>query len=372
MKFSVKRSDILDVLANIQGITGKKTSLAITETVLIRVEDSSITINATDLKTSFEGVYPADVESEGTIAINSRKFYEIVRDFPQEVINVKEVENYWIYIGNDIVKYNIGGMNPDNFPDKPNIEDMKFFNMSSGKLKWMIEKTIFIKEPHDDKRSHLIGNYFDKTDTDENTIISLVSTDGGRLAKVDCFFEKDIEFPLEKGVIIPKTGLNEIVKFLDPIDKVGVNFENNNFSLKKEQEIITTRLLDGDFPNYKDIILMDEDNGIIFDRALFLMMLKRMAILSSRNHQGAIFIFKDDTIKINSTNPEIGESKEDMKIDYKRPPLQITFNIEYFIDALNIIEDERVVINVSDDGKPCIIKGERDNDSLCVIMPMKE
>ena len=109
MKFSIKKADIIEVLSKVQGVTGRRSSLAITETVLIRAKNDGITITATDLETGFEGVYPAIVEKEGIIALNSRKFYEIIRDFPTEEIIITEVENRWIEIGHPKVLYHIVG-----------------------------------------------------------------------------------------------------------------------------------------------------------------------------------------------------------------------------------------------------------------------
>ena len=115
MNFKIKKQDIIDTLSKVQGLTGRKSNLAITANILISTTDSGITIVVTDLETGFEGQYPAKVESHGTIVINSRKFYEIVKEFPSDDIQVNEIENHWIKIGNKTVEYNIVGMNPEDF-----------------------------------------------------------------------------------------------------------------------------------------------------------------------------------------------------------------------------------------------------------------
>ncbi len=129
MKATINKNDILPVLAKLQGLAGRKTNLAITTNILIQTEESGIAISATDLETGFEGSYPADIETQGTIAINARKFYEIVRDFPSEDIYVNEIENHWIEIGNQKVEYHIVGLNPDDFPEIPKIEDVDYFEI---------------------------------------------------------------------------------------------------------------------------------------------------------------------------------------------------------------------------------------------------
>lgn len=371
MKFTVKKNEILNVLGNIQGLTGRKSNLAITSTVLIRATDSGIVLNATDLETAFEGSYKARVESEGAIAINSRKFFEIVRDFPTEDILVNEVENHWIEIGNSAVSYHLVGMNPDEFPDIPRVENAWLIDMDTGQLKKMIEKTSFIIGATDDKRAHIMGCFLEAVETDQHNLVRMVSTDGGRLSKMDYIYGKNVDLPLEKGVLVPKKGLHEVGKFLKSEGIVRVGIKNNKFTLKKDDETLIIRLLEGDFPDYQDIIVKDDQNDILMNRQMFLMMLKRMSILATESYRAVVFSFENGKLEINSTNPEIGESKEDMTIDYTGESLQLAFNPRFFIEALNVIEDDEVVVNICDEKKPCLVEGVNEKNFLSAIMPMR-
>ncbi len=371
MKFFIKKDDILDVLSKVQGITGRKSNLAITTNVLIKTNNYGITIIATDLETGYEGLYPATIESQGIMAINARKFYEIVREFPSDEIHVEEFENHWIKIGNEKVEYNIVGMNPDDFPESPQIEDIEFFNIDSAVFKKMIDRVVVITGASDEKRAHIIGIYFEIIQKDDKNIVRMVSTDGNRLSKVDCFYEKDIKLPQGPNIIIPKKGMNEVIKFLDPEGVVQIGFKNNNFIIKKDAETIIVRLLEGEFPEYSDIIKRGDSHAIHMDRELFLMMLKRMSIFYSEDYKGVIFNFSDNKLFINAVNPDFGESKEDMVINFKGDPIEVAFNPRYFIETLNVIDSEKVVINIIDEEKPCIIEGENDDTFLSIIMPMR-
>ena len=371
MKFQIKRNDILDVLSKIQGLTGRKSNLAITANVLIQATNYGILLVATDLETGFEGLYPATIETEGKIAINARKFYEIVREFPSEKIDIHETENYWIKIGNDNIEYNIVGMNPEDFPESPLIDDIDFFEINSAELKKMIDKTIIITGAQDEKRAHITGIYFKTVKQDEKNCVRMVSTDGNRLSTADYIYDKDDKLPDSPGIIIPKKGLQEVIKFLDPEGEVQIGFKDNNFIIKKDAETIIIRLLEGDFPEYSDIIKKDDLNIINFNRQLFLMMLKRMSILSSEDYKGVIFNFETDQLVVTTTNPDIGESKEDMKIDYKGEPIKVMFNPRYFIETLNLIDEDTVCLNIINEEKPCLIQGENDDTYLSVIMPMR-
>ena len=167
MDFTIKKNILANVLSKVQGLAGRKTNLAITTNVLIKAEGSKISVIATDLETGFGGQYSASIKKEGVAAINARKLFEIVREFPDELIRIHEVENYWIKIGREKedapeekqLEFNIVGMNPEDFPDIPEIEDVNFFEIDSIALNKMIERTVIITASPDDKREHFIGIY---------------------------------------------------------------------------------------------------------------------------------------------------------------------------------------------------------------------
>jgi DNA polymerase-3 subunit beta len=371
MKATINKNEILPVLAKIQGLAGRKTNLTITTNILIQTTESGISLSATDLETGFEGYYPADVETQGTIAINARKLYEIVRDFPSEDIYVNEIENHWIEIGNQHVEYHIVGLNPDDFPEIPKIEDVEFFEIDSAAFAKMIDKTVIISGASDDTRAHIIGVYAERIQQEDQKIFRLVATDGSRLSKADYLFAPDFNLPSGANVLIPKKGLVEVAKFLDAGGVVKIGIKDNNFIVKREKETLIIRLLEGDFPQYGDIVIKTDGSDIHMDRRLFLMMLKRMSILSSDEYKGVIFHFTKDKLLINSTNPDIGESKEDMDISYQGDPIEVMYNPKFFIDTLSVLNEDNVVLNIVDEEKPCKVEGEKDKTYLSVIMPMR-
>ena len=371
MKCKIKKNDVLDVLSKIQGLTGRKSNLPITSNVLLQTTNYGIVLRVTDLETGYEGLFSGTVESEGSVVINARKFYEIIREFPSDEIQVHEIESHWIKISNNNVEYNIVGMNPDDFPESPHVDDVKFFEIDSIEFKKMIDKMVIIMGSSDEKRAHISGLYFEIIKQDDQNLVRMVSTDGNRLAKVDCIYGKDSEFPSGPGILIPKKGLQEVAKFLDSEGMVQVGLKNSNFIIKKDSETIIIRLLEGEFPEYHDIIKKDNVNDINIERQLFLMMLKRMSILSSEDYKGAIFNFTDDKLVITTTNPNIGESKEEMHIEYQGQSIKVMFNPRYFIETLNVIEENNIKLNIVDEEKPCLIQGENNDRYLSVIMPMR-
>lgn len=371
MNVTVQKADILPVLSRIQGIVGRKTNLAITTNVLIRAGEDGITLTATDLETGFEGHYPATVRRPGTIAINARKLFEIVRDFPSTEIVFKEMDNHWVDIGNGTVEYHIVGVNHEDFPEVPQIAAANFAVMDSAALINMIAKSVVIAAATDDRRTHIIGVLAEWVEDQGRKALRMVSTDGSRLSKVDTVFDEGAQPAASARALIPKKSLSEVAKFLEPEGTVRIAFKDNNFIVRKEAETIVIRLLEGEFPKYQDIIATPAGQPLVLDRQMFLMMLKRMSILSSDEYKGVIFNFAEGKLTVSSTNPEIGESKEDMEIDYTGKKMTVMFNPRFFIDTLNVIGDDSVRLNLVSEDRPCLITGATDDLYLSVIMPMR-
>lgn len=371
MQFRIKKNIILFVLQRIQGLTGRTTNLAITRNVLVKASGDSITITATDLETGFEGTYSATVEKEGVIAIHSRKFYEIVRDFPSEEIHIRELDNYWLEIGNDSIQYNIVCANPDDFPETSFAADISSFEMESSALKKMIERNLMIPPDPNDPRAHMNASFFEKIFDETVNKIRLVSTDGSRLALAEYLMDKEKPLQPESGVLIPKKELGEVIKFLDSDDMVKIGIESNRLIIKKENETIIVRLVEGEFPAYKGVLNLESRYLFKADREKFLMMLKRMSILSSQDYKSAMFKFDTNCLKVITTNPEIGESKEEIEIEFDGQPIEISFNPKFFIESLSAIEDNIIVAGITDQEKPCLIEGETNKNFLSVIMPMR-
>jgi DNA polymerase-3 subunit beta len=371
MKFTLKKSKILDTLAKIQGIAGKKTSNAIISCVLIKALENGLKIYVTDYETGFIGFYPAEVEKEGEIAINARKLFEIVRDFPTEDILVSEVENFWVEIGNYNVQYHLVGMNPESFPQVPEIEDIPFINIDSKNFKKMIDKTSMMTAVVEDKRPHVHGVCLETFQKEDENWIRIISTDGNRLSKVDYPCVNESGITLDRTVLVQKKGLNELSKIIIPQGNLSIGKMENKLFIKQQQETVSIQLINGAFPDVSDILLIKDASRITLNKQMFTMMLKRMSIFSTDDYKGVIFNLSDDKLLITSTNPEIGESKEEMFIVYANNPIEVAFNPRYFMEALSVIEEEQVIMSIIDDQTPCLIEGEKDKSYICVIMPMR-
>jgi len=370
MKFSFDKKQIQEVLSKIQGITGRKTTLSITCDVLIKAVGSKITIIANDLETVFSGTYEASVEEEGIISINSKKFFEIVREYPENTILVNEVENRWIEIGQNDCIYHIMASDYTNFPETPVVEDVNFIQIASKDLKKMIDVSSIITCSGDEKRIYVLGALLEKISDNGTEKLRIVSTDSRRLNFYEADFEGELLIP-EKGVIIPKKGLSELNKFLG-VDNEPVNMgiHDNNFVFQRENESIMIKLLEGEYPNYKPVLNYDGIIPIEMDRSMFSTLMKRISILTSEEYKSVVLNFNNNELIVTITNPEIGESKERMMVAYSGENIKSAFNPRYFIDALSLFEEDTIALHVKGSQSPCIIRSTNKDNLICVIMAM--
>lgn len=371
MKLIIDKLQILNVLSKIQGLTSRRSNLSITENILIRSFNQGVSISATDLETVFEGFYPANVAKEGTVAVSSKKLFEIIREFPSDEIIIQEIDNRWIEISNDTIQYHIVGMNPDDFPETARIDDIHFITIKSAVLEKMIDQTTIISPAGDEKRPHFNGVFVEIMVENEKNRIRFVSTDGSRLNKSDYFFGVNDIYIESYSVLVPKKGLNEVSKFLDFEGDVQIGIKENHFIFKKENETLIIRLLEGEFPNYSGILEKGGSQKIQMEKIEFLKMLKRMSIMASDSYKGAVFKFDEDKLVVTATNPQFGESKEETAIEFSGESFEVAFNPRFFIDTLSVLDDQNVVINILDSSHPCIVEGEIDDSFISIIMPMR-
>lgn len=379
MKAILLKSSILPVLNRLQGITGRKTNLAITTNVMLKAYADNVKIVATDLETSFSGIYKAQVQHEGSVLLNARKFFEIVREFPQEEIHISNEDNTTsrINIGNGItsgsgkIEYSLVTMELNEFPSVTDVDNLNFFEMEADALSKMIERSIIINGAADERRVHIVGAELELFKEGDGNVLRMVSTDGSRLSSCD-YISMNNTLDLQGPVIISKKSLAEVNKFMGDGEIVKISIKGNDFIVKIEAETIIVKLLEGNFPAYRTIMERSEKaTDVKLNRINFLNILKRLLILSSDSYRGALFEFNDNVLTVKSSNPDIGESSETLDIEYGGEALQVMFNPRFLIETINLIEDDDVCISLVNSEMACLIKGADDNKYVTVTMPMR-
>lgn len=371
MRFAIEKEIFLKGLARVQGIVEKKNTIPILANVLIEATDGEIQLTATDLEVGMKASYPATVRSPGKISVSAKKLYEIIKELPEKEIEFNAKDNCWIEIHCEKAYFNIVGLSAEEFPFFPHFHKENFISIKSSIIKEMIEKTLFSIST-DESKYNLNGIYFTSIVKNEKNYLRLVATDGHRLSLIEKTLDVSHIEQLNKGVIFPKKGIFELKKMAEENDgEVLIGFFDNNAVIQKNQTVVVMRLVDGEFPDYNRVIPKNNDLKITINRDLFLHALRRMSILSSEKSKGVKIDIKNDVLEMSSSNPEFGDAKEDIEVDYQGEDISVGFNARYLIDILNSLNGEKICLSLRDKLSPGLINAYDSDEYLAVIMPMR-
>ena len=367
MEFRAKRGDFLATLYWSQGIVERRNTMPILANVLIESHGGQIHLTATDLEVGIRGRLEGEVARDGVVTVSAKKLYEIVREAPEETLQLRRLENDWVEIKSGKSVFKIVGMDAREFPEFPKFEGEKLSSVPAKVLREMIERTIF-SVSSDETRYNLNGVFVEET-TDGK--VRMVATDGHRLAMI----ERGIgALGLSKGVILPRKGLAELRKLLEGVEEglVSVGFKENMGLVVRENVELFMRLIEGDFPDYSKVIPKDNPQLVRLEQDEFLHALRRVSILSSERYKGIKMDFKEGKVSISASNPDLGEAVEEIEIDYQGKALTVGFNARYLIDVLSVLgSGGEVGVALKDDVSPSVLRKSDDDGYLYVIMPMR-
>jgi DNA polymerase III subunit beta len=371
MHLNIDKEIFLKALARVQGVVEKRNTIPILANVLIEADHSTMHLTATDLEVGMRASYPATVFNPGRITVSAKKLFEIIKELPEKEVSFKSKENCWIEIKCGKSIFNIVGLSAEEFPAFPKGDNTNFLSISTVLLKEMIEKTSFAQSS-DESKYNLAGIFFNSVQKNEKNYLKMVATDGHRLSLIEKEIDRDHLDSLKNGVIFPRKGLAELKKIIDETsENIDIGFIDNSAIIKKDQIVIIMRLVDGDFPDYNRVIPKDNTNIAIVKRDIFLHALRRMSILSSEKSRGVKVVLKEGLLELSSSNPEFGEARENMEMQYTGPELSIGFNARYLLDVLNTQESDFIKISIKDNLAPGLITTTLDDGYLAVVMPMR-
>jgi len=374
INFDIDKKEFLKGLSLMQGIAGRRTTLPILSHILMEWKENSLYLTGTDLETGIREELNANVYQLGKASVSTKKLYEVVRELPDETIHIQKRENHWITLicGKSI--FNIAGLDPEEFPSLPTYQEKLFSTISTYLLKEMIEKTVFAAS-NEESRYHLNGIHFVHQKQEGKEIVRMVATDGHRLSLIDR--ESQIIRGIEKGIIIPKKGVLEIKKILsdrDGEDEMGIYFDQTHGFFKIGKSLMVIRLIEGEFPEYEQVIPKGNDKKLKMIREKIYESLKRVSTMANERVEGIKFSLKTNSLELSSYHQDFGDAKEEVEIVYEGSPIEVGFNARYLMEALNVMDTEEVIMELKDEGSPGIIKPEPPNElfhQLCIIMPMK-
>jgi DNA polymerase-3 subunit beta len=371
MEFKIDKETFLRALQKVQGIVEKRNTMPILSNVLIEATADAIFLTATDLEVGMKTSYPTNVLTEGKITVSAKKIYEIIKELSDEEIIFSTRENDWVEIRCGKAHFNIVGLSSDEFPYFPKINEDRFVKVTSSLIREMIDKTSYAI-CHDETKYNLNGIFIKTQEENNRQILRMVATDGHRLSIAEKEFTGMIDNELQKGVIFPKKGIFELKKMTEEEeDDIMICFLDNNAVVKKGNTFIVMRLIDGDFPDYTRVMPVNNDKVLKINRETFFHSLRRMSILSSEKFKGIKFDIKAGSMEISASNPELGEAREEIDLDYAGEPLTVRFNARYLLDVLTVLEDEFVEMDLRDELSPAIMRPAASMDFRSVIMPMR-
>lgn len=367
MEFKAKRDGLLATLYWTQSIVERRNTMPILANVLVEANRGAVRITATDLEVGVRGELEADVVKEGTVTVNAKKIYEIIREVPNDLVQLKRLDNDWLEIRSGKSVFKIVGMDAKEFPQFPKFDSKALSNTPASTIHEMIERTIFSVST-DETRYSLNGVFIEEASGGN---LRMVATDGHRLA----FEEKSVgSLGLTKGVILPRKGLSELKKLLETgaDGVVSLGFKDNMALVAKEKIELFMRLIDGDFPDYTKVIPKGNPNLAKLEHDELLQALRRVSILSSERYKGVRMEFSDGKVSISANNPDLGEAVEEVEAEYKGKALSIGFNARYLLDVLGVLTgDGEISIELKDELSPSIVRKIGVESYLYVLMPMR-
>lgn len=371
MSFEIDKREFLRGLSLIQSVTGRKTTLPILSHILMEWDKNSLYLTGTDLETGIREELVATTHQNGKASVSARKLYEIVRELPEEAIQIQKRENHWIKLQCGKSIFNIAGLDPDEFPSLPAYQNENFSKILTNLMKEMIEKTAFAAS-NEESRYHLNGVFFVQNKQGDKDVLRMVATDGHRLSLIDRESQKIRG--IEKGVIIPKKGVLEIKKILGEGEEVEIYFDQTHGFLKMGKSLMVIRLIDGEFPEYEQVIPKGNEKKLFINKERIYGTLRRVSTMASERAEGVKFSLKKKGIELSSYHQDFGDAKEEFELVYDGDPVEIGFNARYLMEALNVIDSEEILMELKDEGSPGLIKPSLSAESphqICIIMPMR-
>jgi DNA polymerase-3 subunit beta len=374
MDFEIHKREFLKGLSLMQSVAGRRTTLPILSHILLEGEKDSLCLTGTDLETGIREELMANIHQGGKASVSAKKIFEIIKELPEENIHIKKKENQWITIQCGKSVFNLAGLDPEEFPSLPTYSDESFSQVSIHLIKEMIEKTVFAAS-NEESRYHLNGILISQSKKGEREILRMVATDGHRLSLLDR--ESQMIRGIEKGIIIPKKGVLEIKKIMgdrDGEEEMKVYFDQTHGFFKMGKSLMVIRLIDGEFPEYEQVIPKGNDKRVLMEKGKMYASLRRVSTMASERVEGIKFSVKKNFVELSSYHQDFGDAKEEVEVSYEGPSLEVGFNARYLMEALSVMDTEDVVMELKDEGSPGIIKPQsvtEPSNQLCIIMPMR-
>ena len=365
MKFSIKKEEITSELQLLQGIVEKRNTMPILANILVNVTEKEIELIGTDREVGLKTHFPAQIEEEGSVTLSGKKVFEVVKSLPAgKEVTFKESGDLTIQITSGESQFKVLCLPKEDYPQVPEPKFEKKIVLPLNKFQEMIDRVYF--SITQEQRYYLSGALL----VIKNGSIELVSTDGHRLAYTINTI-KDLKVEEEIRVIVAKKTLSELRKFEDK--SIEFDFDESNLFFKVKNKTLISRIIEGKFPDFEAVIPKDNPNTITVSREEITEAVRRVSLFSTERSKGIKFFIEKNEIKLFSSNPEMGEARDKVDVDYKGENLEIGFNSQYLLDFLSIVKTENIQFEFKDSNSSVLMKPEVEEETkyLYILMPMK-
>jgi DNA polymerase-3 subunit beta len=374
MELKIGAQELARALGRSQGIVEKKSTMPILSHVLLEAKKGNLLhVSATDLDLSVSSEHPCEVSKEGALAVPAKHLFEIDRSLPEQQVTLKKAGNNYLEIRSGPSEFRIVGLPAEDFPALPKFEKVAFVDVVAAELLEQIERTSFAAST-DETRYNLNGVFFEP----QGPILRMVATDGHRLA----LSEKPLagDYALKRGVILPRKGLHELKKLLGEASEAGqekpetrLGFAENSAIYRRPGVVLAMRLIEGMFPDYKQVIPKQGEKIVKVGRVRFLETLRRVSLLASDKSHAVKLELEPGLLRVLSQNPDLGDAKEEVPVEYAGEPLKIGFNSRYITDVAAVLKSDDLQLELADDLSPGVLRGAGPEDAgyTAVVMPMR-
>jgi DNA polymerase III subunit beta len=367
MKLTISKEQMIHGLQAVQNIVSTRTTLPVLSNVLLRAEGERLDLTATDLDVTISSAVEASVQKPGAVTLPAKRLFGIIKELPTPQIELEVDDKNMCRIVSGASFYRIHGLAAEEFPPFPRFEENRKINFPQDKLKSLLRKTSYAIST-DESRFVLNGIFFSL----KNHRVTLVATDGRRLALAE--EEVDVGAGSEGECIVPSKAINELNRLLGAQNDVEIKFTDNQVAFKLQGDKgystqIISKLIDGNYPNYRQVIPSEAKERITVVREELLQALRRAEIMTSEKSNSVKLNFGSNKLEITANTPEVGEARESIAINYKGKEMAIAFNPVYMMDPLKALDNDEVYIELIDELSPGVIK--INGPFLYVLMPMR-
>lgn len=375
MKLRIERDELLTGLQRVQGVVEKRNTMPILSNILLEARSDGVNIIATDLEIGMRGLYKAAVTQTGSVTLSARKLYEILKELREGEIEITVADNNWATLQAGKSQFKIVGLPSQDYPALPSIEREGLTPLTGVGFGDLIRKTLFAVGDND-ARYILNGLLVTLTTIEKKTMLRLVGTDGHRLsvAEQEVTEASAKDAPREIKAIIPKKAAFEMRRLLEEEDgEPLIGFTKNLMIFRKSGLLLTSRLMEGTYPNYQQVVPKDKEveKRVTVDRAELEGALRRVAVLSRDKTHAVRVTFAPGRVTLFSSNPDFGEATEELPARYEGPTLVTGFNARYLLDVLAVVDGDGVTLQMEAPLSPCLVRDPESPGFASVVMPVK-